>query len=76
MKVLFGFQEVIDVIENGFQPLVQGASDAQKATHKEMKKQDSKAMFILHQCVDDIHFEKIGNETTSKEAWDIIVKSH
>lgn len=58
MKVLFGFQDVLDVIENGFQPLTQDMTEEQKTLHNDMKKKDCKAMFLIHQCVDDTHFEK------------------
>ncbi|XP_057426461.1 uncharacterized protein LOC130719879 [Lotus japonicus] len=76
MKVLFGFQDVLDVIENGFQPLTQDMIEEQKTLHNEMKKKDCKAMFLIHQCVDDTHFEKIANASSAKEMWDIIQKVH
>ncbi|XP_019462913.1 PREDICTED: uncharacterized protein LOC109361831 [Lupinus angustifolius] len=43
---------------------------------KEAKKKDNKALFLLHQCVDDTHFEKIQNAITAKDAWDILTRSH
>ncbi|XP_057452215.1 uncharacterized protein LOC130744037 [Lotus japonicus] len=76
MKTLFGFQDVLDVVENGFSVPGDNASEARKATHKEMKKKDTKALFLLQQCVDDPHFEKITNAETSKAAWDSLLKSH
>jgi len=30
--------------------------------------------FLLHQCVDAMHFEKIAGVATSKEAWQILEK--
>ncbi|XP_019433850.1 PREDICTED: uncharacterized protein LOC109340583 [Lupinus angustifolius] len=76
MKVLFKFQEVSDAVENGV--LVPGpeATEVQRAMLKEAKKKDNKTLFLIHQCVDDIHFEKIQNANTSKEAWDILIRSH
>lgn len=41
-----------------------------------MKKKDCKALFLIHQCVNDANFEKIANATTLKEAWDILIKSY
>lgn len=76
MKVLFGFQDVLDVIENGFQPLTQDMTEEQKTLHNDMKKKDCKAMFLIHQCVDDTHFEKIANASSAKEMWDILQKVH
>ena len=76
MKVLFGFQDIQEVVESGVPALATGASDAQKAANKEAKKKDCKAMFLLHQCMDDAHFEKISKATSAKEAWDIIQRCH
>ncbi|XP_019430617.1 PREDICTED: uncharacterized protein LOC109337963 [Lupinus angustifolius] len=52
------------------------ATEQQRATFKDAKKKDNKALFLIHQCVDDVHFEKIQNATTAKEAWDTLIRSH
>ncbi|KAF1899345.1 hypothetical protein Lal_00019473 [Lupinus albus] len=52
------------------------AFEIQRSTHRETKKKDNKALFLIHECVDDVHFEKIQNATTSKEACDILIRSH
>ena len=46
MKVLFGYQDVLEVIKNGVSLLVEDATDAQRATHKEEKKKDCKRCFL------------------------------
>lgn len=74
MQALMGHQEVSEVVENGFPGLAEGATEAQRATHKENKRKDCKAMCILHQCVDDAHFEKTVAAKYSLEAWQILVK--
>ncbi|XP_019459946.1 PREDICTED: uncharacterized protein LOC109359706 [Lupinus angustifolius] len=33
-------------------------------------------MFLLHQCVDEAHFEKIAEARSAKEAWEILEKSN
>ncbi|XP_019430175.1 PREDICTED: uncharacterized protein LOC109337619 [Lupinus angustifolius] len=76
MKVLFCFQELSEVIEEGLPPLNPDATETRKEIHKEAKKRDNKTLFLIHQCVNDVHFEKIQNAITSKEAWDILIKSH
>ena len=76
MKALFGFQNLIDIVENGIEVPGDSAPDAQKAGFKELKKQDCKALVILHQCVDDTYFEKIAGATTAKEAWDTLNKAY
>ncbi|WVZ06543.1 hypothetical protein V8G54_019889 [Vigna mungo] len=51
-----------------------GASARRKETR--VRKRDDKALLIIHQCVDDAHFEKIQNANTVKEAWDILCRCH
>lgn len=76
MGVIFGFQDVTDLVKNGIPEEVEGATDAQTAAHKAMKKKDCKALFLIHQCVDDANFEKIAGAKSSKEAWDILQQSY
>jgi len=74
MKAIMGYQEISEIVENGYTDLVERATEAQRATHKENKKKDCKAMVLLHQCVDDAHFEKIAAAKSSQEAWQILEK--
>ncbi|KAK2426061.1 putative mitochondrial protein [Trifolium repens] len=76
MKVIFGFQEVQDVVETAIEPLPANATDAQQTAHRALKKKDFKAMFFIHQCVDLTNFQKIENATSSKECWDILQRCH
>jgi len=76
MKAILDYQDVMDIVEEGYPSLLEGAMKAQKAIHKENKKRDYKAMCLLHPCVDTPHFEKIAGVTTSKEAWDILEKGN
>jgi len=71
-----GFQDVMDIMENGYPESGENAIDAQKATHKENKRKDCKAMFLLHQCVNIAHFEKIAAAKTAKQAWEILEKCY
>lgn len=68
MKVLFGYQDVLDVITTGVTPLVEEATTVQQATHKEEKKKDYKALFLIHSCVDEDSFEKVGDYDSTKKA--------
>nr|KYP69347.1 hypothetical protein KK1_008536 [Cajanus cajan] len=76
MRVIFGFQDVLDIVKEGVQEVDSGATEDQKAANKEAKKKDCKALFIIHQCVDMGNFEKISNVTTAKEAWEILERAH
>ncbi|CAL0333188.1 unnamed protein product [Lupinus luteus] len=70
MKVFFRYQEVLDVVQDGFQTVGEDAIEAQRSLFRECKKRDCKALTMIHQCVDDSNFEKIADFKTSKEAWD------
>ena len=75
MRALFGFQDVYEVIQNGVEEPKATTSDAQRQALKDLKKNDCKTLFFLHQCVDSAHLEKIATATTLKEAWDILAKA-
>nr|KYP47387.1 hypothetical protein KK1_031001 [Cajanus cajan] len=75
MNALFGFQDVLDIVKNGYAPLVEPATEVQRQAFKENRKKDCKALFFLHQCVDGSHFEKIAFAETSKAAWDALAKA-
>ncbi|XP_019429621.1 PREDICTED: uncharacterized protein LOC109337166 [Lupinus angustifolius] len=74
MKAIMGYQEVSELIEEGFQDLPTKPTRAQVVTYKENRRNDCKVMFILHQYVDDAHFEKIAEVATSQEARRILEK--
>ncbi|MCI64779.1 F-box protein, partial [Trifolium medium] len=76
MRSLFGAQEVIDLVTNGYEDLGANPTEAQRTTFKEAKKKDCKALFYIQQNVDAQHFEKISKATRSKEAWDILESYH
>ena len=56
MKVFFGYQEVLEVMNDGVTPLLVEDTTAQQATFKEEKKKDYKALFLIHSCVDNDNF--------------------
>lgn len=73
MKVLFRYQSVSAIVEEKGYELGQGGTEEQK---EELRKKDDNALFIIHQCVDDMHFEKIQNAATTREAWSNLVRYH
>ncbi|XP_019429218.1 PREDICTED: uncharacterized protein LOC109336858 [Lupinus angustifolius] len=76
MKAIFGFQEVYEIVQFGFQEIGDNATEAQRATYKEAKKKDCKALFLIPQCVNGDNFEKISGAETSKQAWDSLGKCY
>ena len=76
MKVIFCFQDILDLVTIGVQELVKNPNEVKVATHKESKKRDCKALFLIHQGVDVVHFEKIAVATSANEAWDSLEKCY
>ncbi|XP_058771127.1 uncharacterized protein LOC131644592 [Vicia villosa] len=76
MKVLFGYQEVLDIVNNGVTPLGAEPTAAHQATFREEKKKDYKALFLIHSCVDGDNFEKDGDCESAKQAWLILEKAY
>ncbi|XP_019447292.1 PREDICTED: uncharacterized protein LOC109350515 [Lupinus angustifolius] len=74
MKAIMGFQEIAEIVELGYSQLNADPSEQERVTYKENKMKDCKAMCLLHQCVDEAHFEKIASAQTSQEAWLILEK--
>jgi len=74
MKVIFRFQDVLEVVNEGIPTLAANATDVQQAKHKELKKKDGKAMFLMHQRVSNDIFEKIMHYESAKETWDALEK--
>ncbi|XP_019423097.1 PREDICTED: uncharacterized protein LOC109332575 [Lupinus angustifolius] len=69
-----GFQELEEIVEEGYPELDSEATDSQRLVHKENRKKDCRAMCLIHQCVDEAHFEKIAAAKSSQEAWQILEK--
>ena len=78
MKAYLGSQDVWDVVQGGFEELedFDEQTVAQIAAFKKIGVKDRKAMYALYRAVDDTDLEKLGNATTSKEAWEILEKTY
>lgn len=76
MRVLFGAQDVFDLINDGYVQvtLPENATDAQRNVQRDLRKKDQKALFYNHQCVDVNMFEKIVDSMTVKAAWNTLVR--
>jgi len=75
MGVIFGFQEVLVIVKT-VQELGEGTTKVQRALHRESKKKDFKALFLIRQCVGFANFEKISSANSIKAAWNILNKSY
>ena len=74
VKVIFRFQDVVEVVNEGIPTLAANATDVQQASHKDLKKKYGKAMFLMHQSVSNEIFEKIMHYESEKETWDALEK--
>ncbi|GAU13535.1 hypothetical protein TSUD_346390 [Trifolium subterraneum] len=52
MKVIFIVQEAGEQVNTVLDPLPANATEQQRTTFREAQKNDSKALFLIHQCVD------------------------
>lgn len=66
MKVVFKFQDVAEIVNDGVPTLEANADDVQKAAVKDQRKKDGKTQFLIHQCVDSNVFEMIIEEESFK----------
>lgn len=69
MNAIFMFQDVTEIVNDGVPGLQENANDVQKAAHKEQRKENGKALFLIHQCVDPNVFEKTIKEEIVKRTW-------
>ena len=65
---MFCYQDLWDLVKKGVATLAEDATDQEKAAHKELKKKDYKALFIIHHGVDADNFEKVSDAESTKEA--------
>ena len=72
MRVLFDYHELWDVVESGVSALAANATEAQRVAHRDRKKNDNKALYLIHQGMNDETFEQIEGATTASEAWTIL----
>ena len=77
MKVLYGSQDLWDIVENGFvDPQDQAAlTQLQSNELKENCKKDKKALFFIYQAVNEAIFERIST-TSAKATWDILQSTY
>ena len=68
MRVLFDYHKLLGVIENRVVDLAENTSKAQQINHFENKKKDRKALYCIHQEVNDEVFDKIVEAKLSKQS--------
>ncbi|XP_050917844.1 uncharacterized protein LOC127135070 [Lathyrus oleraceus] len=76
MCVLFGGQDVLDVVNDSYMEVATNATKAQRNTNKVTRNKDQKALFYIHQCMDMNVFEKIVDSMTMKVVWDTLVRCY
>nr|GEW92989.1 DUF4219 domain-containing protein/UBN2 domain-containing protein [Tanacetum cinerariifolium] len=64
MKTLFRSQDLWDYVETGYKE-----NKDDEAHSNEHQKRYAKALFFIHQAVDESIFSRIAGDTTAKQAW-------
>ena len=76
MKVLFGSQELWELVIDGYVECTSEQEATYNAEHKNLlkdqRKKDKKALFLLYQGMDESTLEKIAKAKSSKETWEIL----
>lgn len=62
VQVIFKFQDVDGILNDGVLTLESNVDDIHKVTHKGQRKKDEKGIFLIHQYLDPNVFEKIIDE--------------
>jgi gag-polypeptide of LTR copia-type/Domain of unknown function (DUF4219) len=77
MKAIIGAYGLWDIVKKGYETSEDetGLMVAQIAALQKKRKDDQRALSIIHQRVDDDMFEKIANETRAKDAWEYLRNS-
>jgi len=71
MRVLFDYYELWNVVESGVSALAANATEAQRVAHRDQEK-DNKALYLIHQMMNDETFKHIEGATTASEALTIL----
>jgi len=74
MKVIFRFQDVLEVLNDGVPTLGSNATYVQQTANRDAKNKDGKTMFLMHQSVSNEFFEKIMHYESAKETWEALEK--
>ncbi|XP_050897466.1 uncharacterized protein LOC127104322 [Lathyrus oleraceus] len=66
MRVLFGAQDILDLVNDGYTPVAENEIEVQRYMQRETRKNDQKVLLYIHHCMDMKVFEKIVYSTKAK----------
>jgi len=58
MRVLFDYHELWDVVESEVSELADNATEAQRVAHRDQKKKNKKALYLIHQGMNNERLSK------------------
>lgn len=73
MCMLFVAQDFLDLVNDGYTPIAENATKAQRNEKCDTRKKDQKEYLYIRQCMDMSVFKKIGDATKAKAMCDTLV---
>jgi len=67
MKNLFGAQDLLEIVHNGVGDLAANATEVQRNAHKDLKKNDCMALFLIQQSLDEANFERTQKQLVPRK---------
>lgn len=76
MNVTFHYQDVVEVVRGGVSELAGPVTVVQQNSNHDLKKKDSKVLFLIHPCVDLEIYEKIVLAEMACQVWSTLEKTY
>lgn len=74
MKTFFTFSETLELVNNGVLELGDNTTNAQRVSHKDVKKKYFKVAYCIQSAIDAANFDWIYYVESTKETCDILIK--
>ncbi|XP_074364522.1 uncharacterized protein LOC141705498 [Apium graveolens] len=74
MKAIIGANDVWEIMEKGLE-VPENEANLNQDQLQAQRKNDQKAIMIIHQCLDDSMLQKVTSAITSKKVWDTLKSS-
>ena len=69
MKALFGFHDIWEVVERGYEEPQDEINAVANQTFRESRRKEKKVLFFIYKALDEANFKKVAGAITSKQVW-------